>query len=94
LTALGNLCHAKKLVMPTEIVGQNGAEIHQSTKIAPQRAACLLTFRDGVVQLVLTLRCRSVTYDRVAAFAEGENGSAEHRLWFGSSVLTVDFKRS
>ncbi len=34
LTALGNLCTAKKLTMPTELVGQNGAEIEQSTKIA------------------------------------------------------------
>jgi hypothetical protein len=34
LTALGNLCTAKNLTMPTELVGQNGAEIKQSTKIA------------------------------------------------------------
>ncbi len=33
LTALGNLCK-QKLVMPTEFVAQNGAEIHQNTKIA------------------------------------------------------------
>jgi len=34
LAALGNLCTAKKLTMPTELVGQNGAEITQNTKIA------------------------------------------------------------
>jgi hypothetical protein len=34
LTALGNLCTAKKLVMPTELVAQNGAQIRQNTKIA------------------------------------------------------------
>jgi hypothetical protein len=34
LTANGNLCTAKNLVMPTEIIGQNGAAITQSTKIA------------------------------------------------------------
>ena len=34
LTALGNLCAARKLTMPTEVVAQNGAEIEQSTKIA------------------------------------------------------------
>jgi hypothetical protein len=33
LTGLGNIC-TQKLVMPTEIVGQNGAEIHTNTKIA------------------------------------------------------------
>jgi hypothetical protein len=33
LAANGNLC-SKKLVMPTEFVGQNGAEIHQNTSIA------------------------------------------------------------
>ena len=33
LTANGNLCKCK-LTMPTEMVGQNGVEIHQSTKIA------------------------------------------------------------
>jgi hypothetical protein len=33
LTGLGNLCK-QKLVMPTEFVGQNGAEIHTNTKIA------------------------------------------------------------
>ncbi len=34
LTALGNLCTAKSLTMPTELIGQNGAEIKQNTKIA------------------------------------------------------------
>ena len=34
LTALGNLCKAKSLPMPTEFVGQNGVEIHTTTKIA------------------------------------------------------------
>ncbi|HXB65340.1 MAG TPA: hypothetical protein VNV42_10745 [Solirubrobacteraceae bacterium] len=34
LTALGNLCQAKSLVMPTEFSGQNGAEISDKTKIA------------------------------------------------------------
>jgi hypothetical protein len=34
LTALGNLCTAKNLTMPTELTGQNGAQITQSTKIA------------------------------------------------------------
>ena len=33
LTAPGNLC-AEKLTMPTEFLAQNGAEIHQTTKIA------------------------------------------------------------
>jgi hypothetical protein len=33
LAANGNLC-TSKLAMPTAIIGQNGAEIHQSTKIA------------------------------------------------------------
>jgi hypothetical protein len=32
LTALGNVC-AEKLSMPTEFVGQNGAEIHETTSI-------------------------------------------------------------
>ncbi len=35
LAANGNLCSvAKKLAMPTSFVGQNGAVIHQSTKIS------------------------------------------------------------
>jgi hypothetical protein len=34
LTASANLCKIKGLAMPTEFVGQNGAEIHTSTKIA------------------------------------------------------------
>jgi hypothetical protein len=34
LAAVGNLCTAKKLTIPTELVAQNGAEITQSTKIA------------------------------------------------------------
>ncbi len=34
LTGLGNLCKAKTLQMPTEFVGQNGAEVHTITKIA------------------------------------------------------------
>ncbi len=36
LTALGNLCTTKNLTMPTELVGQNGAEIKQNTKIEVQ----------------------------------------------------------
>ncbi len=34
LTALGNLCTAKNLAMPTEFIAQSGAQIHQNTKIA------------------------------------------------------------
>jgi len=34
LTALGNLCTAKNLVMPTEFTAHNGEEIHANTKIA------------------------------------------------------------
>jgi DNA-binding beta-propeller fold protein YncE len=34
LTALANLCTAKSLTMPTEFIAQNGAELHQTTKIA------------------------------------------------------------
>ncbi len=34
LTANGNLCKAKSLIMPTEMAGQNGLVLHQSTKIA------------------------------------------------------------
>ncbi len=33
LTTAGNLCTAKSLTMPTEFIAQNGAELHQSTKI-------------------------------------------------------------
>jgi hypothetical protein len=33
LAANGNLCKAKKLLMPTAFVGQDGAVIHQSTRI-------------------------------------------------------------
>jgi hypothetical protein len=33
LTALGNVC-TEKLSMPTEFIGQNGMEIHQSTPIS------------------------------------------------------------
>ncbi|HXB65187.1 MAG TPA: hypothetical protein VNV42_09970 [Solirubrobacteraceae bacterium] len=37
LTALGNLCNERKrLVMPTEFVGQNGAEVHQKTQFEVQ----------------------------------------------------------
>ncbi len=34
LTALGNLCTAKNFTMPTELIGQNGAQIKQNTKLA------------------------------------------------------------
>jgi hypothetical protein len=46
LTANGNLCkEQKKLVMPTEFVAQNGAEIRQTTKIEVQ--GCTRTKRSG-----------------------------------------------
>jgi hypothetical protein len=34
LTGLGDLCKHESLAMPTEFIGQNGAEIHTTTKIA------------------------------------------------------------
>ncbi len=34
LAALGNLCTAKNLTIPTEFIAQNGAELKQTTKIA------------------------------------------------------------
>ncbi len=34
LTALGNLCTAKNLTMPTDFIAQNGATFNQTTKIA------------------------------------------------------------
>jgi hypothetical protein len=34
LAALGSLCKAKSLVMPTEFIAQNGAQLNQNTKIA------------------------------------------------------------
>ncbi len=34
LAALGNLCTAKNLTIPTEFIAQNGAELNQTTKIA------------------------------------------------------------
>lgn len=34
LTAIGGLCNAKHLTMPTELVAQNGATINQQTRIA------------------------------------------------------------
>ncbi len=36
LTTAGNLCTAKNLTMPTEFIAQNGAELHQATKIEVQ----------------------------------------------------------
>ena len=39
LAANGNLCTAAKLAMPTAFIGQNGAEIHTSTPIAPTGCA-------------------------------------------------------
>jgi hypothetical protein len=38
LTADGDLC-TSKLAMPTEFVGQNGAELHKKTKIEVQGCA-------------------------------------------------------
>ena len=38
LTAIGNVCR-EKLTMPTEFIGQNGMEIHQTTPIGRQLAA-------------------------------------------------------
>jgi hypothetical protein len=34
LAAIGNLCKAKKLAMPTTFVAQDGVQLHQTTKIA------------------------------------------------------------
>jgi hypothetical protein len=39
LAANGSLCTAKKLVMPTSFVGQNGASIHTTTPITPTGCA-------------------------------------------------------
>ncbi len=47
LAANGNLCtEASKLTMPTEFIGQNGAPIHETTKIAVSGCAKKLTRSD------------------------------------------------
>ena len=88
LTANGNLCKAQaagKLLMPTEMVGQNGLKISQSTKISvtgcPKRRRCL-TRRSTRLTANRRRAARSRKGDDRDACAQPRGGTPGGQ-WFG-----------
>ena len=70
LAANGDLC-AASLVMPTEFVGQNGAEIRQETPIAVAGCSTSLSFTSSIEKRRLTLSVHAPAAGNVTAGGSG-----------------------
>jgi hypothetical protein len=89
LAANGNLCSsAAKLTMPTEFVGQNGAEIHETTKISVsgcKPAITVLKHRTSGGTATITVSVPSA--GKLVASARGTSKASKNAS--GATTLTV-----
>jgi len=90
LAANGNLCKTK-LTMPTEFVGQNGAEIHQNTPIAVEGCSTSLSLASSVRGRVLTLSVGVPAAGQVTA--SGAGLTSQTRTASGHESLTLTLKQ-
>jgi hypothetical protein len=91
LAANGNLCN-QKLAMPTEFVGQNGAEIHESTPITVEGCpSALSVVSSKVKKRTLTLSVYVPTAGRVTA--SGKGVSSGSKTYSGREALTFTLKQ-
>ena len=91
LAANGNLC-TEKLTMPTQFIGQNGAQIHQSTQISVEGCSSALSVVSSKVKKrTLTLSVYAPAAGKVTASGKGvSSGSKSHR---GREALTFTLKQ-
>jgi hypothetical protein len=91
LAANGNLCN-QKLAMPTAFVGQNGAEIHESTTIAVEGCSgSLAVVSSKVKKKTLTLSVYAPVAGKVTA--SGKGVSSGSKSYAGREALTFTLKQ-
>jgi hypothetical protein len=91
LAANGNLCN-QKLAMPTEFVGQNGAEIHESTTIAVEGCpSALAVVSSRVKRKTLTLSVYAPGAGKVTA--SGKSVTSGSKTYGGREALTFTLKQ-
>ncbi len=91
LAANGNLCN-QKLVMPTEFIGQNGLEIHESTPIAVEGCSgSLAVVSSRVKKRTLTLSVYAPGAGRVSAGGRGVSSGS--KAYSGREALSFTLKQ-
>jgi hypothetical protein len=70
LAANANLC-AQKLVMPTELVAQNGVVIHQNTPMGVEGCSTSLSFAHSIKKKTLTLHVYAPAAGKITAGGKG-----------------------
>ena len=91
LAANGNLCTAK-LAMPTAFVGQNGAEIHRSTRIEVEGCpGSLSVMSSKVKKRILTLHVYAPAAGKLTASGNGLASSS--RSYAGRETLTLTLRQ-
>ena len=91
LAANGNLC-TQKLTMPTEFVGQNGAELHQTTAISTTGCSSALSVVSSKVKKkTLTLSVYAPAAGKVTA--SGKGVSAGVKTYSNHEALTFTLKQ-
>jgi hypothetical protein len=90
LAANGNLC-TSKLAMPTAFVGQNGAEIHQSTKITVAGCSATLAIAShSIKKRTLTLSVYAPAAGKITVSGKGLNTAS--KIAKGRETLTLTSK--
>jgi hypothetical protein len=91
LAANGNLC-ASKLVMPTAFVAQNGAEIHESTRIEVEGCSgSLAVMSSKVKKRTLTLSVYAPAAGKVTV--SGKGLSSGSKAYSGREALSFTLKQ-
>jgi hypothetical protein len=91
LAANGNLC-ASKLVMPTAFVAQNGAEIHESTRIEVEGCSGSLSVMSSKVKKrTVTLSVYAPAAGKVTA--SGKGLSSGSKAYSGREALSFTLKQ-
>ncbi len=91
LSANTNLCKSK-LVIPTQFVGQNGAEVHESTKIAVTGCAKTITVKHKKKKAKgkkASITVSVPSAGRITASAAGLRGASAHIDKAGELTLTL-----
>jgi hypothetical protein len=90
LAANGNLC-ASKLAMPTAFVGQNGAEIHESTPIAVEDCSTTLAIAShSIKKRTLTLSVYAPAAGKITVSGKGLKTASKTAK--GREILTLTLK--
>jgi hypothetical protein len=94
LAANGNLC-TQKLTMPTEFIGQNGAELHQSTAVSTTGCSTALSVVSSKVnKKTLTLSVYAPAAGKVTASGKGVSGGVKTYSTHEALTFTLKQKKA